>query len=137
MSRTKLLEGELSQEEKLVAEYLEENASDVLVEKINNGDKGIKDCWSFILNQAKEYAEGNKAVGIADMQVFGWAIHYFEEDSIKKGKTPSTPAKTVTVEEPMAAVPKKEHKAEPKKPKEEMFPGQMTIFDLMGGANDN
>ena len=48
MSRTKLLEGELSQEEKLVAEYLEENASDVVVEKINNGDKGIKDCWSFI-----------------------------------------------------------------------------------------
>lgn len=135
MSRTKLLDGDLSQEEKILAEYLEENASDALVEKINNGDKGIKDCWSFIYKQAKEYTKGSNSVAIADVQVFGWAIHYFEEDSIKKGKIPSVPVNTVKVEEHKAAVSvKKEHKSEPKKLKEDMLPGQMTIFDLMGGS---
>ena len=136
MSRTKLLEGKLTAEERIVAEYIDANASDVLVEKINKSDKGISDCWSFIVKQAKEKAGKNRAVGVADMEVFGWAIHYFEEDSIKKGDTPKIEAKVETTKEPIQIVKvEKKPKAEPKKPKDDMLPGQMTIFELMGMNN--
>ena len=139
MSRTKLLDGKLTAEEKIVAEYIDANASDVLVEKINKSDKGIKDCWSFIVNKAKAKAKGSRAVGVADIEVFGWAIHYFEEDSIKKGDIPKEEAKVETVKEDnVAAVAKEPVKIvkvekKPKEPKSDMFPGQMTILDFLGG----
>ena len=141
MSRTKLLEGTLTAEERIVAEYIDANASDILVEKINKSNKGISDCWSFIISQAKAKAGKNKAVGVADMEVFGWAIHYFEEDSIKKGDTPKIEAKVETVKEDnVAAVAKEPIKIvkvekKPKEPKSDMLPGQMTIFELMGMNN--
>lgn len=67
--------------QKLVLAYLEENASDVLVEKINSGKKTMDDCWNFIMKCAEK--ELNKKNGaIRDDVVFGWAVHFFEEDSI-------------------------------------------------------
>ena len=137
MSRTKLLNGELTAEQRIIAEYIEENAPDVLVEKINAGNKGIRDCWSYIYGKAKEAADGKKAIAISDKQVYGWAMHYFEEDSIKKGEDPTI--KTVDIkatskkEAGKKQVPAKDlpKKAEPKK--KEDNPAQMTIFDLMGG----
>ena len=132
MARTKLLDGNLSREERIIAEYIDEEASDALVEKINTGKKGIKDCWSFIFKQAKAKAKGGSSIAITHEEVFGWAMHYFEEDSIEKGKTDNH-VKAVISEKPKAAVPKTIKKEEPKK-KEDMLPGQMTIFDLMGGT---
>lgn len=129
MARTNLMSDNLTAEERIIAEYIEANASDVLVEKINSGDKGIKDCWNFIIDQAKEKANGQSGIGIADSVVFGWAIHYFEEDSIKKGETPKVKVEVKAVE-PKKVEKKPDKKAE--KPKEELLPGQMTIFDLMG-----
>ena len=128
MARTNLMSDNLTAEERIIAEYIEANASDVLVEKINSGDKGIKDCWNFIIDQAKEKAHGKQGIGIADSVVFGWAMHYFEEDSIKKGETPKVKVEVKAVAP--KKVEKKPVKAE--KPKEENLPGQMTIFDLMG-----
>ena len=139
MSRTKLLEGTLTAEERIVAEYIDANASEVLVKKINKSNKGISDCWNFIISQAKAKAGKNKAVGVADSEVFGWAIHYFEEDSIKKGDTPKIEAKVETVkEDKVAAVAKEPVKIvkvekKPKEPKSDMIPGQMTILDFLGG----
>lgn len=135
MSRTKLLEGNLSPEEKIIAEYIEENASEVLVEKINRGNKGIKDCWKFIYEQARECAKGENAIMVEDKQVFGWAIHYFEEDSLPVIKV----HETAKPKETKAAAPKVEKKPvpkkqEPKKDNNELLPGQMTIFDFMGGT---
>lgn len=135
MSRTKLLDGKLTAEEKIVAEYIDANASDILVEKINKSDKGMSDCWSFIVKQAKEKAGKNRAVGVADIEVFGWAIHYFEEDSIKKGDTPKIEAKVETTKEPIKIVKVEKKPKEEKKPKDDMLPGQMTIFELMGMNN--
>ena len=141
MSRTKLLEGTLTAEERIVAEYIDANASEMLVKKINKSNKGISDCWNFIISQAKAKAGKNKAVGVADSEVFGWAIHYFEEDSIKKGDTPKIEAKVETVkEDKVAAVAKEPVKIvkvekKPKEPKSDMLPGQMTIFELMGMNN--
>lgn len=114
----------------LVIDYLEENASDVLVEKINRCKKTIDNCWVFITDSARKRAT-NGCAAISDSEVFGWAVHYFEEEGNVKVSSASTPVKTVkVVAEKKKPEPKKE---EPKVKKDEMLPGQMTIFDLMGG----
>ena len=81
-------------EEEKVKNYLEENVSEVLAEKINNGVKKIKDNKTLIskkdlnnfmkyaANEARKSAVNNCAI-IEDEIVFGWAIHFFEEDSIE------------------------------------------------------
>ena len=71
--------------EKLVLKYLEENASEVLREKINSGKKTLKDCWEYIRAEARKKAV-NGCACIDDTTVFGWAVHFFEEDGIKPAK---------------------------------------------------
>ena len=71
--------------EKLILKHLEENASDVLREKINSGKKTLKECWEYIRGEARKKAV-NGCACIDDATVFGWAIHFFEEDGIKPAK---------------------------------------------------
>ncbi len=76
--------------------YLEENASEVLVKKINNGTpiekdgkqltskKTLKGFMKYASDEAKKLSEkGATCACIEDETVYGWAIHYFEEDSIE------------------------------------------------------
>lgn len=83
-----------TEEEKLIKEHLENTASEILAEKINNGTKIIKDNKTLLnkkdlngfLDYAKEQARNSAKNGVAMIHhetVFGWAIHYFEEDSIE------------------------------------------------------
>ena len=83
-------------EERKVKAYLEANASDILAEKINNGVRIQKDgktllnkktlagFMKFACDEAKKQAEkGAQSACIDDDVVYGWAVHYFEEDSIE------------------------------------------------------
>ena len=118
-----------------VKEYLEQNVSDLLAEKINNGKKTLQGCWNFIVSEAKKKAVSGCAC-IEDKEVFGWAVHYFEEDSIKECK--SAPAvKTATVKTEAKAEKKPTPKAEPKAtekkaPSKQVGEGQISLFDLFG-----
>ena len=85
-----------TKEEQKVKAYLEANASEVLAEKINGGVRIQKD-GKMLLNkktltgflkyacaEAKKQAEkGASSACIDDDTVYGWAVHYFEEDSIE------------------------------------------------------
>lgn len=81
--------------EERIKAYLEENASSELAEKINNGTPVEKDGKTlynrktltgfikYATAEARKVAEkGAQYACIADNMVFGWAIHYFEEESI-------------------------------------------------------
>ncbi|MCI7003469.1 MAG: PcfK-like family protein [Clostridia bacterium] len=114
--------------QKRILEYLEENASEILVNKINNGVQvekdgkqllSKKDLDSFFIyatNEAKKMAENKSYACIDDKTVFSWAIHYFEEDEIQ-GKlfnidgTEFEPPKPIKKE-----TPKVEVKEKPKQP---------------------
>ena len=85
-----------NQAEELIKEYLQNNVSETLADKINNGvkiqkeDKTLinkKDIKGFLLyanDEARKLAEkGARFACIEDKTVFGWAIHYFEENSIE------------------------------------------------------
>ena len=115
--------------QKIILDYLEANASEALAEKIKTGTKTLGQCWTYIVKQAQKQKEGNCAC-IPDIEVFGWATHFFEEDSITEEETKKPVAKVVVKEEKKAEPKPKKEKAS----KEEILPGQMTIFDLMGGG---
>lgn len=82
--------------QQLVKEYLENNVSPALAEKINSGAKVVKDGKTLInkktldgfmkyaTEEARKLAEkGANSACVEDEVVFGWAIHYFEEDEIE------------------------------------------------------
>lgn len=107
--------------ETAVLKYLESNASDALAAKINSGQKTLQSCFDYIRGEAKKQAKGGCAM-ISDAVVFGWAIHYFEEDSIKH----STAAITDTKKDEIKKAPVVENKVAKK------TNDNFSIFDLMG-----
>ena len=85
-----------NKQEELVLKYLRDNASETLADKINNGTpfekdgkpllnkKTLSDFMKYACNEAKSLAEkGANSACIDDATVYGWAIHYFEEESIE------------------------------------------------------
>ena len=84
-----------NKQEELVLKYLQDNASETLADKINNGTPFEKDgkpllnkktlagFMKYACDEAKSLAEkGATSACIDDATVYGWAIHFFEEDSI-------------------------------------------------------
>ena len=82
--------------DEIIKAYLEDNASEILADKINNGvfiekdgkrllnRKSLSSFMQYATEEARKLAEqGAKSACIEDSVVFGWAIHYFEEDSIE------------------------------------------------------
>lgn len=73
-----------------IKDYLEDNVSEILAEKINNGVPVEKDGKTYINRKtlsmfwryACERASKEKKEYVANETVFGWAIHYFEENDI-------------------------------------------------------
>ena len=128
-----------SKEQELIKAYLEENASEILAEKINNGTPFEKDgkqlinrktldgFMSFATEEARKQAEkGARYAMVDDAVVFGWAVHYFEEDSIEGTLYNEDGSEYKTQPKPAAKAPTV--KAQPKpQPKP-----QMSMFDLMG-----
>ena len=123
-----------------IKQYLEENVSEMLADKINNGVKITKDnktllnkkdldgFWKFATNEARKQTEKVTDGAYVDNEtVFGWAIHYFEEDSIE-GNLYNEDGTEYKTEKPKPT-PKIETK--PKKSENK----QATLFDLMNEEN--
>ena len=129
-----------TKEERKVKAYLEANASEVLAEKINGGVRIQKDGKTLInkktlagfmryaCDEAKKQAEkGASSACIDDDTVYGWAVHYFEEDSIEgtlyneDGSEYKAPVPKVTAKAPTV-------KYTPPKPQPKP---QMSMFDLL------
>ena len=82
--------------EQKILEYLQNNASETLAEKINNGTpfeedgkplintKTLAGFMKYACDEARKTVEnGSSSACIEDSVVYGWAIHYFEEESIE------------------------------------------------------
>ena len=124
-----------TKEQQRIKAYLEENASDILAGKINNGvlikkdgkillnRKTLYGFMSFAAEEARKQAEkGARYAMVEDAVVFGWAVHYFEEDSIEGTLFNEDGSEYKTQPKPAAKAPTV--KAQPKP--------QMSMFDLMG-----
>lgn len=131
--------------EEIIKAYLEENAGAILADKINNGvfiekdgkrllnRKSLASFMDYANQEAQKIVnKGERSACIDDTTVFGWAIHYFEEDSIEgilynedgtefKKHIPQTPVKPTYT--PTCAV---------KKPEP-----QMSMFDILNHEKDD
>ena len=122
-----------------IKEYLEHNASEILANKINNGVRIEKDgktliskkdldgFWSYACKKARESGDDYTE----DETVFGWAVHYFEEDEIEgtlyneDGSKYEIPKPVYKPATPPVITTK------PKPPK-----AQMSLFDMMEKAEE-
>lgn len=124
--------------QKRILEYLENNASETLASKINNGVQvekdskqllSKKDLDSFFVyaqEEARKLVEkGKNCACVEDKTVFGWAIHYFEEDSIE-GKLFNLDGTEYEIVKPVSQIKRETPKVEVK-PK----PQQQSLFDLI------
>ena len=66
-----------------VYNYVIDNCSDELFEKVKKSGKNIADAIQFVMGEVKKRAV-NRCAMVSDQEVFGLIIHYFEEDEIKK-----------------------------------------------------
>ena len=70
--------------EKVIKKYLDEKASQdqAFAEKYANEKKSISQCVEYIKSEARKKIKGS-AGHIDDDVVFGWALHYYDEENIK------------------------------------------------------
>ena len=129
--------------EERIKAYLEKNVSEILADKINNGvqitknekiltnKKTLSGFMKHASEEARKLAEkGAVFACIEDSTVYGWAIHYFEEDSIE-GKLYNQDGSEYKTE--IKATPKATPKIEKVKKKES---NQQSLFDLMNFCDD-
>lgn len=131
--------------QQLVKEYLENNASSALAEKINGGvaiekdgkrllnKKTLDGFMKYATEEARKLAEkGANSACVEDEVVFGWAIHYFEEDSIEG--TLFNEDGTEYKKQPSVATKASTAKITPAKPAEKP---QLSMFDMLTNGDNS
>lgn len=117
-----------------LVQFMEKEPS--FTKKVLDENKSMSEMMKYIMSEAKKQATGNAAC-IADDEVYGWAVHYFDESDIKftkvTGAVTSNVAQISVKKEDSNPVIKEEPKPSAqakKKVKEEDI--MMSIFDFMG-----
>lgn len=128
----------MSKFNEVIKSYLDKRAKEdpLFAETYKKKNKSIEECCQYIYSQARKVAKGGNAVGIDDATVYGWAVHYYDEDNIKvdnvkEGVEVSTP--DPVKEEVVVKMPEKPVKKniERKKTKQELFDErQLSLFDF-------
>jgi len=129
--------------QKRILEYLENNASETLANKINNGvqvekdskqllsKKNLDSFFVYAQEEARKLLEkGKNCACVEDKTVFGWAIHYFEEDTIE-GKLFNLDGTEFELPKPIKKEIVNQVKKETPKVEVKPKPQQQSLFDLI------
>jgi hypothetical protein len=125
--------------EQRILDYLLDNASDVLIEKINTGKKTLAGAVRYATAEAKKKANGESCVCVDDATVFGWIVHFFEEDDIAEPKKEKARGAVRTPSGVKEKTPKEAHaawrkKTNPEKPLENEKPKGPIFLELFSSA---
>lgn len=68
-----------------IKSYLDQRAAvdDQFAVAYNNPDKNIDECCSYIISEARRMSSGSSCIAISDAEVFGMAVHYYDESDIE------------------------------------------------------
>lgn len=79
-----------------IKEYLDKMAEndELFAKTYAKENKSLDECFKFILSEAQK--KGGNAVCMTDEEVFGLAVHYYDEDDIKIKPMPNTRVKVST-----------------------------------------
>lgn len=115
----------------VIGNYLIERAKtdQAVAGNLKKENKSLKRCFQFIIDEARKMQKGNCAM-IKDDVVFGWAVHYYDEDDLSIDKV-ATPVKAPKKEVEKALVNENEEvKLEKKKAikKKDILEDQLSLF---------
>ena len=116
--------------ENIIKEYIEKacQSDEVLAGKYEKSGKDIVGCCKYIKSQARKQAQ-NGCAAIKDDEVFGWAIHYFDEGLKAPKDSPRAEVKVApTAEMPKKAVSLANQKPKAKKGSDDGL--MMSLFDF-------
>lgn len=76
--------------ETAIKTYLDSVAEkdELFAKSYNKPNKSIKECCAFIMGEAQKAANGKKEIACKDEEIYGLAMHYFDEDDIKVKEVP-------------------------------------------------
>ena len=116
--------------EKIIKDYIEKFAQGdaVFASKYEKSGKDIEGCCRYIKSEARKQAQNGCAV-IKDDEVFGWAVHYFDEGLTAPKDSPRAEVKAA----PTAEMPKKAVSLANQKPKAKKGSDDglvMSLFDF-------
>lgn len=115
--------------ETTIQKYLENRAKEdsLFAETYKKANKSIKECCKYIYSRARKLAAGGKAVGIDDATVYGWAVHYYDEDDIE---TDEVDDKSVEVSAPSETLskPANQEKKTKRDKKQKINNMQLSLF---------
>lgn len=129
--------------ENAIKEYLDARAKEDVkfAEKYSNGKKSIEECCRFILGEMRKKAKSGM-YGATDAEVFGLAVHYYDEEGIKVEKNVSAEVvinREMTEEEKLQldkrkmakkkTAEDKKRKEQERKKKEQEEEGLLFLFD--------
>lgn len=79
-----------------IKEYLDKKAEndELFAKTYAKENKSLDECFKFIMSEAQK--KGGNAVCMTDEEVFGLAVHYYDEDDIKIKPMPNTRVKVST-----------------------------------------
>lgn len=116
----------------IIKSYLDQRAaSDAqFAESYSNKDKSIDQCCAYIMSEASKRREGNNCVVMSDPEVFGMAVHYYDEKDIEFEPVSGYVASVATssVKEDKVEARKKISPAQRKKAIAEIDQRQMSLF---------
>ena len=118
--------------ENAIKNYLDKRAESdrLFAESYKKENKSIQDCCKYIYSQAKKLlAKGGNAVGVDDDTVYGWAVHYYDEDDIKVENVKGIVETVAPVKAPVKLEKTVEQKTIRKKTKQNLFDErQLSLF---------
>lgn len=76
--------------ETAIKTYLDDMAAKdkLFAKSYANPKKSIKDCCTYLMNEAKKAAK-NGSIACKDEEIYGLAMHYYDEDDIEVGEAPA------------------------------------------------
>ncbi|MBQ0154162.1 MAG: PcfK-like family protein [Bacteroidales bacterium] len=105
-----MAENKMNQYEELIWKHLEGVAAQdpVFAEKLKDEKHSIKGCMQYITGEARKQAVQGCAM-VEDQVVYGWAIHYYDEE-VKEPEVVAKPA-TITAKPAKPTAKKRDSKA--------------------------
>ena len=72
-----------------IKDYLDERArkDELFARSYAKTNKNIDECYDYIVGEARKQCKNSDSVCISDDVVYGWAVHYYDEDNIKVGRS--------------------------------------------------
>ena len=87
MRELKSMAREIKSAKERIKDYLDERASkdELFAKSYAKTNKNIDECYDYIVGEARKQCKDSDSICIPDDVVFGWAVHYYDEDDINVG----------------------------------------------------